>query len=293
MKKRILALALALCMLAALCGCKTAAPDVGVTAASKEPPLETPDTPETTAAPETTPPAPLPEAEYLEDFTVTTIDGGSFTLSAALEEHELVLINLFATWCPPCRMEFPYLQEAWEQEQDRVAVIALSVEADDTVGELQDYAAELGLSFPIGRESGVGLERFAANGIPTTVLVDRTGRIAAVEVGALSSTQDFLELFDEYSGADYNPNLCTYYIYAYGAADYADVEGVVINFCTDTTCTPVTTGADGAAVFTGVPARYHVQVVTVPDGWVLTGDSEWTTEPYSQIVWLPLQEDGQ
>ena len=63
------------------------------------------------------------EPEYLgkplADFTVETIDGGSFTLSEALEEKDLVVINLWATWCPPCEREFPYLQKAYEQYQDR------------------------------------------------------------------------------------------------------------------------------------------------------------------------------
>ncbi len=55
------------------------------------------------------------------------IDGSTFTLSDALKDHELVLINLFFTGCPPCRMEFPFLQEAWEQNSDRTGDLRLSV----------------------------------------------------------------------------------------------------------------------------------------------------------------------
>ena len=43
------------------------------------------------------------------DFSVTDCDGNTFTLSEALKGHEAVLINLWATWCPPCRLEFPFL----------------------------------------------------------------------------------------------------------------------------------------------------------------------------------------
>ena len=50
----------------------------------------------------------------LPDFSAKTADGGVFTLSEALKDHELVLINLWATWCPPCNMEFPFLQKAYE-----------------------------------------------------------------------------------------------------------------------------------------------------------------------------------
>ena len=255
-------------------------------------PKETAASPVETDAPVIATDAPALAADALPDFTVNTVNGEPFTLSDALQSHEIVLINLFATWCPPCKMEFPYLEEAWEQSKDRVSVIALSVEPTDTEDALRDYADELGLTFPVGREDGADLSRFVTEGIPTTLIVDRTGRVAAVEIGAKSSTQDFLDLFDNYSGADYDPNLCTYTVGAYDVSTYEFVAGVVVNFCTDTTCTPVTTTEDGAAVFTGALAVYHVQVVQVPEGWELTGDAEFYSEAYGQTFWIPLREAG-
>ena len=240
------------------------------------------------SAPETT--APRSEAIYVPDFTVQTIDGGSFTLSEALKTHELVLINLFATWCPPCAMEFPYLQEAWSQRSGQVSVLALSVEETDSAEVLRDYADEKGLTFPIGSASGTELGSFVTEGIPTTVLIDRSGRVAAVEIGAKSSTQAFLELFDGYTGESYDPALCSYTVIAYGSVNYEGVAGAVVNFCTDTSCTPVTTGEDGAAVFTGPPAKYHVQLVKLPEGMEAGGAVDFYTEPYNQVFWLPITE---
>ncbi len=227
----------------------------------------------------------FPEAEYLEDFTVETIDGSTFSLSDAMQDHELVLINLFATWCPPCEMEFPYLREAWSQRSDTVAVVALSIEESDSLDVLRQYAEERDLTFPMGRENGTGLGRFVTEGIPTSVLVDRTGKVALVEVGAKFSAEEFYEIFDAYTGSDYDPGVCTYTIYTYDS-NYDDVPGVVINFCTDLTCTAVTTDEFGMAVFTGPPMRYHVQVISVPEGLQLYGDSEFYTEPYGQTLWL-------
>lgn len=134
----------------------------------------------------------------LKDFTVKTIDGKDFTLSEALKDHDLVLINLWATWCPPCKMEFPFLQEAWSKNKDRVAVIALSVEPADTEAKLQSYARAVGLTFPIASAGSTGLDSFAASGIPTTVLVDREGNVASVEIGAKVSVQEFEDLFAQY-----------------------------------------------------------------------------------------------
>lgn len=134
----------------------------------------------------------------LQDFTVKTIDGKDFTLSEALKDHDLVLINLWATWCPPCKMEFPFLQEAWSKNKDCVAVIALSVEPTDTETKLQSYARAVGLTFPIANVGSTGLDSFASSGIPTTVLVDRDGNIASVEIGAKVSAQEFQDLFAQY-----------------------------------------------------------------------------------------------
>ena len=62
------------------------------------------------------------------DFTVTDIDENTFTLSEALKDHEAVLINFWATWCGPCRNEFPAINKVYEEYKDRVAFIALSKE---------------------------------------------------------------------------------------------------------------------------------------------------------------------
>ncbi len=292
MKKRIVLLAF-LFLLGCLTGCGPTAPAEEPAAAPTEAPAPA-SAPEAEAA-EPEAPAPAAEAVILEDFTVECIDGSSFTLSEALEDHELVLINLFFTNCPPCRMEFPFLQEAWEQASDRVAVLALTPDPTDTDEVLTAYAGDLGLTFPIAHEDGTGLyERFVTIGFPTTMLVDRSGRIAMVECGALSSAEDFLALFDGHTGENYDPAVCRYTVCCYGVDNYEEIEGVVVNFCTDTTCAPIVSGETGEAVFTGAPARYHVQIVQVPEGWVLVeGESEWTTEPYGEIYWIGFREAGE
>ena len=60
------------------------------------------------------------------DFTMKTVDGGTFTLSEALKEKQVVLINMFATWCGPCKMEFPEMIRSYEERKDYVDVFAFS-----------------------------------------------------------------------------------------------------------------------------------------------------------------------
>ena len=144
------------------------------------------------------------DAMALPDFAVETIDGNTFSLSEALKDHDMVLINLWATWCPPCEMEFPFMQEAYELYSDRVAIIALSVEANDTPEKLKEYAESHHLTFPIGSDSNANLgARFVTVGIPTTVVVDRFGNVAMVEVGAQTRTSAFTSLFDYFTSDSY------------------------------------------------------------------------------------------
>ena len=145
-----------------------------------------------------------PLGQAAPDFTVATIDGGSFTLSEALKEYDAVLINLWATWCPPCQQEFPYLQAAYEQYKDRVAVIALSIESTDTPGVLRKFAAEYGLTFPIGRDEGETLCAFSQEtSIPTSLVVDRFGNVGYVESRPMPSVRSFTGLFDYFISDSY------------------------------------------------------------------------------------------
>lgn len=230
--------------------------------------------------------APAVEAEYIEDFTVRCIDGSNFTLSEALQENELVLINLFFTGCGPCGMEFPYLQQAYEINSDRIAVIAMSPDPDDTDEALLDYAKEYGLTFPIAHEDGTGLRERFVQAYPTSILVDKNFRVAALEIGAKTSLQEFLDWFEGYTGDNYDPTMCTYTVYCYDCIYYDDIGGVVFNFCSDTACYQVTADETGKAVFTGPAARYHVEVHSIPEGIRLYDDADWTTEPYSQTFWV-------
>ncbi len=198
--KSIFCIIIALCLLLGACGGKTE-PAPAETAAP---------TPEATPAPEK---ADIPQdnlgyeiGKTLADFSFTTYDGMEMSLYQSLGEKELVVINLWATWCSPCGMEFPYMEEAYQQYKDSVEIFALSVESSDSDEKLADYAETNGMSFPVGRDETGLAAAFNAYSIPTTVLVDRYGTVCAIEVGAKTSTEAFTSLFEQYVGADYVPS---------------------------------------------------------------------------------------
>lgn len=102
----------------------------------------------------------------MPDFTFTDINGVSHTLSETLKEKEMVLINLWATWCGPCESEFPFLEEAYEQYKDKVEVFALSIDENDDDAKLTEYVASHGLTFPSGMKRSTSLRVSGSMGVP-------------------------------------------------------------------------------------------------------------------------------
>lgn len=147
------------------------------------------------------------KGDKIQDFTFTTYDGQNITLSDILKEKEAVLINIWATWCGPCRNEFPFLEEAYKQYQDKVEVIALSCEPSDTPDVLKDFAAKYGLTFKIGQDPVDFLSALRISSIPTTLMVDRFGTICFVESGSQPDTASFTRLFDFFLGEQYTESV--------------------------------------------------------------------------------------
>ncbi len=147
---------------------------------------------------------PVKLGEKMEDFTVETANAGTFTLSKKLEEYKMVFINLWGIFCGPCEMEMPYMQEAYTQYSDKVAMIALSIDPGDTPEKIVEYANELGLTFPMGSDSETGIFRaIGGNSVPTSIVVDRFGNVAMIAVGAEFATSRFTSMFDFFLSDDY------------------------------------------------------------------------------------------
>ena len=267
--KLILCLLLALSLLLAACESKPAAPQS--TEAKTEP--------SQTAVPDGPGPADWSSLSgkgkvgtVLPDFSVETVDGSVFTLSEALKDHELVLINLWATWCGPCQREFPFLEAAYQANQDRVAVIALSLEEADTPAVLQKYAEENRLSFPLGRDQDYQLSRtFNVSGIPTSLLVDRSNTVIWMETGSKDSEQAFTDLFNTYlSGGNPGENQSSFEVTILDQ-NGNPVPGCAVNFCTEESCVPMISDEAGRILYNAAPYAYRVQLLSVPDGYDYTG----------------------
>ena len=138
------------------------------------------------------------------DFTVTDTDGNTFTLSEALKDREAVLINFWATWCGPCRNEFPAINKVYEEYKDRVAFIALSKEPKDSNEIISSFRRENGLTLPMGRDEDHKVYDYTeAKNIPVTVIVDRFGNAVFLRIGSFRTADDLRRTLDAFLGDQY------------------------------------------------------------------------------------------
>lgn len=118
------------------------------------------------------------------DVAFETLDGGTASLVA--HRGELVVLNFWGTWCPPCRREIPELVVLQEALGGRGTVIGVAVESGAR-DAIRAFAAEYGVNYPIWlSDARKGLAHFDAMGYPFTLLVDSAGVIRKQYLGPQS-----------------------------------------------------------------------------------------------------------
>ena len=145
--------------------------------------------------------------DKVEDFTATLSDGSTFTLSEVLKEKKAVLLNFWASWCSPCKMEMPSMNRAYKQISDDVAFICLSIEESDTNDTIAQLRESLGLDvLPMGLDTDNLYEKFdnPEGGIPFTVAIDKNGVICFSECGTIPDESKFLSLMGTFTAEDYD-----------------------------------------------------------------------------------------
>ena len=85
-----------------------------------------------------------------------------------------------------------------------------------------------------------------------------------------------------------DPSKCIYTVVITDLENGEGIEGVIVNFCIDSTCVPVTTDEEGTAVFTGEPYKYHVQIIKCPEGYEMPEESDWYTEEKTETFNVTL-----
>lgn len=127
---------------------------------------------------------PAPQQGFLApDFKLKTTNGETVKLSDL--RGRAVLVNLWATWCPPCRAEMPAIEKIYNAyKDDGFIVLAINMTYQDTFANIAPFIEEYGLTFPIllDETSEVGTA-YQLRSLPSSFFIDREGIIREVVIG--------------------------------------------------------------------------------------------------------------
>lgn len=136
-------------------------------------------------------PAPIGEARpftnhLAPDFVLSDLAGQQVALSEL--RGKVVLVNIWATWCPPCRAELPMIEEAQRRYGERGFVV-LAVNQAEERALVADFMREHGLSFPVLLDSDGAVSRlYATQALPSSFFIDRQGVIRTLYRGPLTQS---------------------------------------------------------------------------------------------------------
>lgn len=119
------------------------------------------------------------------DYAATTLDGESVSLESL--RGQVVLMNLWATWCGPCRMETPYLQSVYEEYRDQgFVIVGVSMDTGNAEDDVAMFVEEYGVTYTILHDPQMrGMELYQVLGLPATFLIDREGVLRWMRYGPI------------------------------------------------------------------------------------------------------------
>ncbi len=136
------------------------------------------------------------ENEFAPNFTLKTINNKSVSLSDY--KGKVVFINFWATWCPACKIELPSIEKLSERFKNKPFVV-IAVNVDESYPEnVKKFAQRMNLTFPVLIDNGDVSKAYRINSIPTTFIINKNGKIAAIVAGARSwDKQSYIDAFDK------------------------------------------------------------------------------------------------
>lgn len=127
------------------------------------------------------------------NFTLSGEDGKTYRLSDY--RGKVVVLNFWATWCPPCRQEMPALERAWKKVKGK-GVVFLAVSVGDDEDQIFQFLGEYPVTFPILMdEKGEVVKRYPVIGLPTTYIINPHGQVTHRAVG--TREWDHAKLLDQ------------------------------------------------------------------------------------------------
>jgi thiol-disulfide isomerase/thioredoxin len=137
------------------------------------------------------------EKTFNYDFAIKDLGGKTIDMNDF--KGKVVFINLWATWCGPCRVEMPSIQELYNHvDREKVTFIMLSLDTDENQPKVVKYIADKGFSFPVYQPASQLPRQLQVSSIPTTVVIGKDGKIKMKKVGTANyATEDFQHFLEE------------------------------------------------------------------------------------------------
>ena len=239
--------------------------------------------------------------EPIQEFTVKTIDGETFSLTEALKEKKAVFINYFRIGCSVCVDEMPLFNQLMEKYGDQVAFIGLDPCAGlDTVEELKMLRDEAPIAMKVALVEDPKVQQLVPyEGYPCNLVVDQKGRLVLYQDYGFNDEELLSKTFDAIlaDGYDGTYQVCNQYdaVFADLLAREKEEQGYIvavfdqnenpvpdayINFCSESqgVCRLETTNENGMVYFDVPKDVYHIEIVHLPDGYSMEEGLEKYTE---------------
>ena len=124
---------------------------------------------------------PVPIGSAAPDFTVTPVSGGA-PVSLKSLRGKPVLIDFWATWCPPCRESLPHTEDIYKKFGD--SGLQVMTVSDENAKTIKDFVAKNKYTFPTYNDSSDATEKaYGVDGIPCVAIIDKDGKLQAFMVG--------------------------------------------------------------------------------------------------------------
>ncbi len=128
------------------------------------------------------------EGDCLPDVSYVAVDGQAFTPKDLL--GKVIVVNFWATWCPPCKKEIPALSNVYRRFKDRGMVLLGVMEDNPASGELLNFRSDYDMSYPVVRGSFDIVEAFGTpDRLPTTFVYNKRGKQVYSHIGPLDEDE--------------------------------------------------------------------------------------------------------
>ena len=239
------------------------------------------------------------------EFETTDLEGNVVKSEELFAAHAVTMVNIWATWCGPCKAEMPELGDLArriEAEGKDAAIVGICNDADEELEACKEILAERNVEYlnllPFENMD----EKLYLTTLPTTIFVNRDGVILLAPIeGVPSDLSRYEQLIDAFVGAGASAEQSSepshvvttdkgVYRVIVTDSSGAPVKEVMVQFCDDTACTMGKTDENGVAVFEMEEGPiYTIHVLKVPEGYVKNGTEYQTDDTYCD-VYIPLDK---